>query len=87
MARQFPPTVLAPSAVKTPATSTKTSAKDSATADSTPVLEIRSELRALIESGILPARLDIPNNNLVSPPSNPRREVLLSALEDAEEYE
>ncbi|KAL9086609.1 MAG: hypothetical protein Q9165_007052 [Trypethelium subeluteriae] len=87
MARQFPPTVLAPSAGTTATTSTETSADNAATADSTPVLEIRSELRALIESGDLPARLDIPNNNLVSPPSNPRREVLLSALEDAEEYE
>ena len=76
LARHFPPTITNPSSFTNNGTTTAST------------LElIRAELRSLIDASILPARLDLPNNQLVAPPANPRREVLLAALDDAAEYE
>ncbi|KAI9706185.1 MAG: hypothetical protein M1820_004946 [Bogoriella megaspora] len=57
------------------------------TASPAQVQTMKDELLGLIESGVLPARLDLVDNVLVAPPTNPRREVLLEALDSAEQYE
>ncbi|KAI9694882.1 MAG: hypothetical protein M1822_000498 [Bathelium mastoideum] len=99
LARQFPPpapiittatptttaaATAAPTSATTPSTTTNgttTTVPSSATA------LLCAELTALIKAGILHARLDLPNNQLVAPPADTRREVLLSALADAAEME
>ncbi|KAI9663886.1 MAG: hypothetical protein M1821_007376 [Bathelium mastoideum] len=97
LARQFPPpapivttaapttTAAAPTSATTP--STTTNGATTTTTPSSATALLCAELTALIKAGILHARLDLPNNQLVAPPADTRREVLLSALADAAEME
>ncbi|KAF2000688.1 PCI-domain-containing protein [Amniculicola lignicola CBS 123094] len=48
---------------------------------------IEDELEDMINSGVLDARIDLVDRLLISPPTNPRYEVLTEALTMAEEYD